>query len=287
MVRSPCSQLNPRQLRCQSTGVNSIKLLHPDNSIIASAVSAGLLQHRPIVKRAADHGRSSFRAASMHLEATSTAQDGSHSSSSQDSQASDSTGTSYSRTRRRKGLKGTSNTPNSAESGGLPSNGTPGPQQSRQMRNPANGKSAARPSWDLQEKTLPPHLAAARNPQLANSRQPGAAAEGPLRALPQRPQIGALPQQRPASADRLSVLDSQNGAAAPISNEITSVAAAEVNATSEKAEGILQLGASGPRIPLYGRCISPQPCTNPLKSMTLGRAAFRKTPYIFVKVKGD
>lgn len=85
---------------------------------------------------------------------------------------------------------------------------------------------------------MPPHLAAT----LARSKdQQQRPILGPRSASSQRPE--------PTTDSRRGLLDDRRN-----SQQGASTSAADVSETGDKAEGVLQIGASGTRIPLYGRC---------------------------------
>ncbi len=54
-----------------------------------------------------------------------------------------------------------------------------------------------------------------------------------------------------------SIFEGRRLRGGPVAEE--AAAAAEVTEIAERAEGVLQLGASGPKIPLYGRWAATRP----------------------------
>lgn len=99
---------------------------------------------------------------------------------------------------------------------------------------------------------LPPHLKAGMNP--AQSQQTRI-------FIPRSPP--ADQESSPGARDRSSADDSRKYDQRASSN------AADVAEIGDRAEGVLQMGASGARIPLYGRCLKSSPlCCVPISLTT-------------------
>jgi hypothetical protein len=109
--------------------------------------------------------------------------------------------------------------------------------------------------FDPSENPLPPHLAAASSSRAAPVDW---TASGRLRQTfpeAEKPCLGNQRDEGPSIVQlrqTMSIFESTWGWK-PSLDEAASASAAEITQTAERAEGVLQIGASGPRIPLYGR----------------------------------
>lgn len=156
----------------------------------------------------------------------------------------DSSAFSFGRQKRRRGLQSSDRTStietgsNTASSFNVPY-GQPRLTEISSRMPELNGSTPKTSSNGRQEpESMPPHLAASLDRSQGHRRRP---VFGPRSEPGQQLEQTKGSRRSSASDERRA---SQQGA---------STSAAEVSDTGDKAEGVLQLGASGARIPLYGR----------------------------------
>lgn len=197
---------------------------------------------RPGIYRATFSGSSKLRSFKSYADQGRAKSDLSEQSPApQETGARDGSTFSFGKQKRRRGLQ-SSDRPSLTDRGSSPASSAPaGPPRlpNSSIRLPeSNGSSPASYSNTQQEPVaMPPHLAATFARSKDQQRRP---ILGPRTASSQRPE--------PTMDSRRSLLDDRRD-----SQQGASTSAADVSETGEKAEGVLQIGASGARIPLYGR----------------------------------